>query len=453
VIKSFYHKFKIFNNKITVHKMKIYNYPSQEAFERIEKVKSRGIGDTPELNAQVLAILEDVKKRGDDAVIEYTNRFDSPDLKKENLEVTGDEIEVALKLVSKDFKKSLERAVLQISSFHEKQKKVSYIDTARNGVLLGQIVTPVQSAAVYVPGAKGGETPLVSTVLMGGVPAKIAGVEKLVMVTPPTAEGKINPYLLAAAHYVGFDHIYKTGSAWAVAALAYGTDTIAPADVIVGPGNIYVTIAKKMVSGIVGIDMIAGPSEILVIADSTGDPEFIAADLLSQAEHDVMASSILVTPDMELARKVKDAVEKRIKNLSRSEIALKSSNDYGIILVTESLDQAFELSNFFAPEHLELMVEDPLVNLSKIKNAGAVFAGKYTPEPMGDYIAGPNHVLPTGRTARFSSALSVDNFIKKTSLIHYSKKALEEEAEHVIRLAGIEGLDAHAESVRVRTEK
>lgn len=430
--------------------MKIYNYPSKEALDRIERVKSRGIGDTDELNSQVSAILEDVKKRGDKAVIEYTNKFDAPNLKEADLEVTKEEIEEAIGLVSDDFKKSLKRAVSQISSFHEKQKNISYIDIERDGVLLGQLIIPVQSAAVYVPGATGGETPLVSTVLMGGIPAKIAGVEKLVMVTPPTSEGKINPYLLAAADYVGFDHIYKTGSAWAVGALAYGTDTIASADIIVGPGNIYVTIAKKMVSGIVGIDMIAGPSEILVIADSSGDPEFIAADLLSQAEHDEMASSILVTPDMELAKKVKDAVDRRIKNLSRSEIALKSTKDYGIILVTQTLDQAFELSNFFAPEHLELMIEDPLVNLSKVKNAGAIFAGKYTPEPMGDYIAGPNHVLPTGRTARFSSALSVDNFIKKTSLIHYSKKALEEEAEHVMRLADIEGLDGHAESVKVR---
>lgn len=235
-------------------------------------------------------------------------------------------------------------------------------------------------------------------------------------------------------------------------ALAYGTEKIPAVDVIVGPGNIYVTIAKRLVSGTVGIDMIAGPSEILVIADSSGDPEYIAADLLSQAEHDVMASSILVTTDKELGEKVRDAVEKRIPLLSRSDIARKSADDFGIILVTETLDQAFELSNFFAPEHLELMIEEPLTHLSKVKNAGAVFAGKYTPEPMGDYIAGPNHVLPTGRTARFSSALSVDNFIKKTSLIHYSKEALEKEADDVMRLAEIEGLEAHAESVRVRVK-
>ncbi|MGM0418048.1 MAG: histidinol dehydrogenase [Thermodesulfobacteriota bacterium] len=433
--------------------MEIYNYPSQEAFERIEKVKNRGIGDTPELNSQVAAILEDVKKNKDAALISYTNKFDAPKLAAEDILVTKEEIDEALDFVPDDFKKSLKRAVNQIRSFHEKQKKNSFIDSTREGVLLGQLVNPVEAAGIYVPGATGGGTPLVSTVLMGGIPARTAGVEKLVMVTPPTSEGKINPYIIAAASEVGFDHIFKAGSAWGVAALAYGTETIPAVDVIAGPGNIFVTIAKKMVSGIVGIDMIAGPSEILVIADSSADPEFIAADLLSQAEHDEMASSILVTPDKELAQKVKDEVEKRIPLLPKAETAMKSARDYGIILVSESLVQAFELSNFFAPEHLELMIEEPLTHLSKVKNAGAVFAGKYTPEPMGDYIAGPNHVLPTGRTARFSSALSVDNFIKKTSLIHYSKEALENEAEDVMRLAGIEGLEAHAESVRVRLKK
>ena len=430
--------------------MEIYSYPSNEAMERIEKVKGRGIGDTEELNSQVASILEDVKKRGDEAVIHYTNKFDAPHLKSEDLVVTEDEIKEALEEVSDDFKRSLKRAVSQISGFHEKQKKNSFIDTDRQGVILGQIINPVDAAGVYVPGAKGGETPLVSTVLMGGIPARIAGVKRLVMVTPPTLQGKVNPYLLAAAHEVGFDTVYKTGSAWAVGALAYGTDKIPSVDVIVGPGNIYVTIAKKMVSGTVGIDMIAGPSEILIIADSSGDPEFAAADLLSQAEHDVMASSILVTPDRELAEKVKAEVEKRLPGLSRYDMAKKSSDDFGIILVTESLDQAFELSNFFAPEHLELMIEEPLTHISKIRNAGAIFAGKYTPEAMGDYIAGPNHVLPTGRTARFSSALSVDKYIKKSSLIHYSKEALEKEADDVVILAGVEGLDGHAESVKVR---
>lgn len=433
--------------------MEIYSYPSQEAIKRIEKVKGRGIGDTKELNSQVSAILEDVKQRGDEALIHYTNKFDSPALTKENLEVSKEEIQRALDLVSDDFKKALKRAVHQISDFHEKQKRNSFIDTNREGVILGQLINPVNAAGVYVPGAKGGKTPLVSTVLMGGIPAKIAGVENLVMVTPPTEEGLVNPYILAAAHEVGFDHIYKTGSAWAVGALAYGTDSIPAVDVIVGPGNIFVTIAKKMVSGIVGIDMIAGPSEILVIADETADPAFAAADLLSQAEHDEMASAIFVTPSKELAEKVQKEVLKRVEELPRRDMALKSVNDYGIILTAKNLDQCFELANFFAPEHLELMIEDPMVHLSKVKNAGAVFAGKYTPEPMGDYIAGPNHVLPTGRTARFSSALSVDNFIKKTSLIHYSKQALEKEADDVMTLARIEGLEAHARSVGVRVKK
>ncbi|PID78192.1 MAG: histidinol dehydrogenase [Deltaproteobacteria bacterium] len=433
--------------------MKIYSYPSDEAIKRIKKVKGRGIGDTPELNLQVSEILEDVKKRGDKALIEYTNKFDSPDLLVEDMEVSREEIMEAYNLVSKDFKKSLKRAVDQISSFHEQQKRNSYVDIKREGVITGQLINPVNAAGIYVPGAKGGETPLVSTVLMGGLPAVTAGVENLVMVTPPTKEGKVNPYLLVAAEEVGFNHIYKAGSAWAVAALAYGTETIPEVDVIAGPGNIYVTIAKKMVSGVVGIDMVAGPSEILVIADSFAEPEFIAADLLSQAEHDVMASSILVTPEKNLALKVREEVEKRLLQLPRAEIASQSCRDYGIILVTENLDEAFNLANFFAPEHLELMIENPLDHLSKIKNAGAVFAGKYTPEPVGDYIAGPNHVLPTGRTARFSSALSVDNFIKKTSLIYYSKKAVLKEGEDIVRLAEIEGLEAHAECIRVRMSR
>jgi len=430
--------------------MEIYSYPSKEATERIDKVKSRGIGDTEELNARVADILSDVMKRGDDAVIEYTNIFDSPELKKEDLEVTDAEVKEALLLVSDEFKVSLKKAVKQISNFHKKQKRASFIDIDRDGVILGQLINPVNAAGVYVPGAKGGETPLVSTVLMGGIPAKIAGVDNLIMVTPPTGEGKINPHLIAAAYEVGFDHIYKTGSAWAIGALAYGSETIPEVDVIVGPGNIYVTIAKKMVSGRVGIDMIAGPSEILVIADSSARPDFIAADLLSQAEHDEMASSILVTTNKELALKVKEEVELRIESLPRRAMAKKSTDDYGIILVTEDLNSAFDLAAFFAPEHLELMVENPMEHISKVKNAGAIFAGPFTPEPMGDYIAGPNHVLPTGRTARFSSALSVDNFIKKTSLIHYSKAAFLDDADHVIALAEIEGLSAHAESVRVR---
>ena len=311
-------------------------------------------------------------------------------------------------------------------------------------------MTPVDAAGVYVPGGRGGETPLVSSVLMGVIPAKIAGVRHVSMVTPPTKDGSVNPHLLAAARKVGVDAVYKVGSAWAIAALAYGTEAIPKVDVIVGPGNIYVTLAKKIVAGTVGIDMLAGPSEILVIADSTANPAFIAADLLSQAEHDTMASAILVTDCQAVAEGVAYAVKEQLENLARRETASESLERFGAILVVPNLEAAFELSNRIAPEHLELHVKNPFTYIGRIRNAGAVFMGEYTPEPVGDYVAGPNHVLPTAGTARFSSALSVDNFVKKTSLIHYSRKAFKREARDIIRLAEIEGLDAHANSVKIR---
>jgi histidinol dehydrogenase len=316
--------------------------------------------------------------------------------------------------------------------------------------MLGQLVNPVDAAGVYVPGAKGGLTPLVSCVLMGVIPAKIAGVKHISMVTPPTREGTVNPHLLVAAKKVGADIIYKTGSAWAVAGLAYGTNTIKKVDVIVGPGNIYVTLAKKMVSGTVGIDMIAGPSEILVIADESANPDFIAADLLSQAEHDILASSVLITNSEQLADKVDKAVAVQLAHLERKEIAEKSLAAFGIIMIVPDIETAINLSNRIAPEHLEIQVQEPFEYLGQIRNAGAVFIGEYTPEPVGDYVAGPNHVLPTGGTARFSSALSVDNFVKQTSLLHYSKAAFDREADDIMRIANVEGLGAHAGSVAVR---
>jgi histidinol dehydrogenase len=340
--------------------------------------------------------------------------------------------------------------VNQIESFHKQQLCKSWIHTQRPGTLLGQLINPVDVAGIYVPGGMGGETPLVSTVLMGAIPAKVAGVNHIAMVTPPTQNGSINPHLLVAAKKVGVDAVYKVGSAWAIAALTYGTETIPKVDVIVGPGNIYVTIAKKIVSGIVGVDMIAGPSEILIIADDTSTPEFIAADLLSQAEHDILASSILVTDSKDTAKTVASLVKEQLQDLSRKEIAQKALSRFGAIMVVSDLDTAINLSNQIAPEHLELHIEDPLAYVGQIRNAGAVFLGDYTPEPIGDYIAGPNHVLPTAGTAKFSSALSVDTFIKKTSLIRYSQAAFNREAVDVIRLAEIEGLDAHANSVRIR---
>jgi len=320
----------------------------------------------------------------------------------------------------------------------------------RPGTILGQLVNPVGSVGVYVPGGQGGRTPLVSSVLMNIIPARMAGVRQVVMTTPPQKNGTLNPYLLVAAKKVGVNHIYKAGSAWAIAALAYGTATIPKVDVIAGPGNIYVTIAKKIVAGTVGIDMIAGPSEIVVIADNGANPEFVAADLLSQAEHDPLASAVLVTDSRETAVAVIAAVKKQMKTLSRRDIAAASLSKFGAAMVVDSIPKAIALANEMAPEHLELQVREPFDYLGRIKNAGAVFVGDYTPEPVGDYIAGPNHVLPTAGTARFSSALSVENFIKKTSLIHYSESAFKKEAGDIMRIAEVEGLTAHTNSVKIR---
>jgi histidinol dehydrogenase len=320
-------------------------------------------------------------------------------------------------------------------------------------VFLGQILNPVQAAGIYVPGATGGTTPLVSSVLMGGIPAKIAGVNHISMVTPPAGDNSINPHLIVAAKKAGVDRIYKAGSAWAIAALTYGTKTIQKVDVIAGPGNIYVTIAKKLLSGTVGIDMVAGPSEILVIADKHAKPDFIAADLLSQAEHDPMASAVLLTDSEAVAAGVQKEIASQIHRLDRKDIAEQSLAEYGLIAVVPDIKSAFDVANRVAPEHLELMIDNPFEYINMIRNAGAVFMGDYTPEPVGDYMAGPNHVLPTGGTARFSSALSVEHFMKKTSLIHYSEPMFRKEAPDIMRLAEIEGLGAHAESVNIRIKR
>ncbi len=433
--------------------MKIYNYPSKSAEKKIASIINRGLGFKEKDYQSVKRILEDVRKNGDKALIKYVNRFDSPDLSIDSIKVTRGEIDAAAKKVDRPFIRSLNRAISQIKAFHKQQLSKSWINTDRQGVFLGQIVNPVDAAGVYVPGGKGGSTPLISSVLMGAIPAKIAGVQYISMATPPTKDGSVNPHLLVAAQKVGVDAIYKLGSAWAIAALAYGTGTIPKTDVIVGPGNIYVTLAKKIVAGTVGIDMIAGPSEILIVADTNANPEFIAADLLSQAEHDALASAMLVTNSGQLAKSVAKAVDEQLGDLMRKDIATESLAGYGAIMVTSDIDTAIELANQIAPEHLELHVKEPFEYVGRIRNAGAVFLGDYTPEPVGDYIAGPNHVLPTAGTARFASALSVDHFIKKTSLIHYSKNAFKDEAKDIIRLAEIEGLDAHANSVKIRLKK
>lgn len=430
--------------------MNIITYPSPEAEEKLSAIVGRGLGETPEMTLQVATILEDIRKNGDEALLRYTRQFDAPELSEKALFVSKEEMDAAEKEVSPEFLRALERAIAQVSHFHKKQLQNSWIDTSRDGVLLGQMVRPVDAAGVYVPGATGGMTPLVSSVLMGGIPAQIAGVKRIVMATPPMKDGKINPHLLVAARRVGITEVLRAGSAWAIGALAWGTPRLPRVDVIVGPGNIWVTLAKKLVSGHVGIDMIAGPSEILVISDGKTPASHVAADLMSQAEHDERASAILVTPDALFARAVQDELKIQLEKLPRKETARASLRDFGVILVTENLDQAMDVANRLAPEHLELLVEEPLSWIGRVRNAGAVFCGNYTPEPMGDYIAGPNHVLPTAGTARFASALGVDHFIKKTSLISYSREAFMAEAEDVMLLAHSEGLHAHAESVAIR---
>ncbi|MCJ8499882.1 histidinol dehydrogenase [Desulfatitalea alkaliphila] len=430
--------------------MKIYPYPSQTAEKRLQRIIDRKLGhDRKQLNA-VQKILADVRKNGDQALMTYTRQFDAPAMTPERMVVTPEEMAAARSRVDRKFMRALNRAADQIAAFHRKQLPRSWFDTPRPGTFLGQMVHPVDAAGVYVPGGRGGETPLVTSVLMGAIPARIAGVERVVMVTPPNRDGGVSPYLLAAAAKAGVDTVYKAGSAWAIAALAYGTETIGKVDVIVGPGNIYVTLAKKLVTGTVQIDIIAGPSEVLVIADAHADPEHVAADLLSQAEHDPLASAVLITDDAPMAEAVRDALVRQVVQLARREIAEQSLKAFGALVVVEDLSTAVALANRIAPEHLELQVRDPFALVGDIRHAGAVFMGTHTPEAVGDYVAGPNHVLPTAGTARFSSALSVNHFLKQTSLLHYTAEAFRREAADIIHLARIEGLEGHARSVEVR---
>jgi histidinol dehydrogenase len=430
--------------------MKIYHYPSRSAEQRVARIVNRGLVFQKKDLAAVSRMCENVRKHGDQAVIAYTQQFDSARVTPRSMRVTEKEFSEAAQKVDRAFVRALNRAAANIKRFHEQQRRRSWMQADRPGTLLGQLIHPVDAAGVYVPGARGGETPLVSSVLMGVIPAKVAGVKKIVMVTPPTKAGGVSPHLLVAAQKAGAHAVYKAGSAWAIAALAYGTETIPKVDVIVGPGNIYVTLAKKILVGTVGIDSIAGPSEILVIADDGARPDFITADLLSQAEHDVLSSAVLITDSDRLAQAVAKEVKGQLQDLARVDIAIESLKKFGAIFVVEKIADAIDMANRIAPEHLELHLRDPFEVLGNIRNAGAVFVGDYTPEPVGDYMAGPNHVLPTAGTARFSSALSVDNFIKKTSVIQYTRKAFRREAADIMRLAEIEGLGAHARSVKIR---
>ena len=427
--------------------MRIVDVKADQGKAYLELIKNREDAVQEEVNVVVKGILDDVKVNGDDAVVRYTNKFDSPAVTKDNLKVTRSEIKAAYGKVEEEFLVALKEAAENITFFHEKQKRNSWMVTKEQGIVLGQSVRALETVGIYVPG---GTAAYPSSVLMNALPAKVAGVENIVMVTPPMKNGEINPNILVAADIAGVDTIFKTGGAQAVGALAYGTQSIPKVDKIVGPGNIYVAIAKKLVYGDVDIDMIAGPSEILVIADEFADPAFIAADLMSQAEHDRLASSILITYDKNLAERVAAEIEAQIKDLDRKDIISDSLENYGAILLVDSLKEAIDMSNRIAPEHLELCVRDPFRYLGDVKNAGSIFLGEYAPEPLGDYMAGPNHVLPTSGTAKFFSALSVDNFIKKSSFIHYSEEALRGIGKKIIKLAETEGLDAHANSIKVR---
>jgi histidinol dehydrogenase len=398
---------------------------------------------------RVLEILKNVREKGDEAIFSYTEEFDKVRLNSGNVVVTEDEIFGAYEDISKELLMVMRRALVNIRNFHQKQKQNSWLDTRENGSIVGQRVTPIQRVGVYVPGGKASYP---SSVLMNVVPAKIAGVSEVIMVTPPNSEGKIDSSILVAAKEAGVNKIYKIGGAQGIGALAYGTETMPKVDKIVGPGNIYVALAKKAVYGHVGIDSIAGPSEILILADEDANPLYVAADLLSQGEHDELASSILITTCESLAEKVSQQIEVLLKELSRSEIIKKSLDNYGYILIAKDMEQAIEAANEIASEHLEIMTKNPFEVMTKIRNAGAIFIGDYSPEPLGDYFAGPNHVLPTNGTAKFFSPLSVDDFIKKTSIIAYSKEALGEVSKDVERFAQMEQLTAHANSVRVRFE-
>ncbi len=427
-----------------------FSSSQEEGRKRLSALLARSFELPGEIEAKVAQILDDVRRRGDEAVVEYTRRFDAPRFDASMIEVSGAEMERACSQVDADFMSALKKAAANIRRFHQRQLPDSWFMPKDDGTILGQMVRPVDCAGLYVPGGAGGKTPLVSSVLMNAIPAAIAGVRQIVLATPPTEDGGVSPYILAAAREAGVHRVFRAGSAWAVAAMAFGTDTIPRVDVIAGPGNIFVTIAKKLVSGMVGIDMIAGPSEILVIADDSAPAEFVAADMLSQAEHDPMATSIALVTSHELAVAVADELAAQLGRLERAETARASIEANGLILVTRDLDEAVEISNRVGPEHLELMVKEPWALLPKIRHAGAVFLGPYTPEPIGDYIAGPNHVLPTMGTSRFSSALGVDTFIKRTSIISYSRQGFEQDADDVTLLARIEGLTAHAGSVEVR---
>lgn len=430
--------------------MRIIELNQETKDSLLENLLKRSPSNYGQYEQTVNEIIAGVRARKDQALFEYTSRFDKCELTKETIKVTEEEIEEAYAAISPEFIEVMKKSAHNIRSFHEKQLHSSWIIPKDDGTILGQKILPIAISGVYVPGGKAAYP---SSVLMNVLPAKVAGVSRIIMTTPPGADGKVNPGTLVAAHIAGVDEIYKAGGAQAIAAMAFGTESIPRVDKITGPGNIFVALAKKACFGYVSIDSIAGPSEILVLADETANPRYVAADLLSQAEHDEMASAILITTSMELAKKVSEQVAAFTEKLERKEIIQKSLDHYGYILVAENMDQAIETANEIASEHLEILTRDPYEVMTKIKNAGAIFLGEYSSEPLGDYYAGPNHILPTNGTARFFSPLNVDDFMKKTSIISYSRQALEKVHKDIELFAQKEGLTAHANSIKVRFEK
>ena len=429
--------------------MRIVKLTDETKNNILEDLLKRSPNSYGKFEAAVNDILLNVRTNKDEALFKYTKDFDKADINASNIVVTKEEIEEAYTKVDPALVDVIRKSLRNIKEYHEKQKQYSWFDSKPDGTILGQKVTPLARAGVYVPGGKAAYP---SSVLMNVVPAKVAGVEQIIMCTPPDHEGKVYPTTLVAANEAGVDVVYKAGGAQAIAAMAYGTESIPKVDKICGPGNIYVALAKKAVFGYVSIDSVAGPSEILVIADETANPRYVAADLLSQAEHDEMASAILITTSSELANKVSAEIDGFLKELSRSEIISKSLDNYGYILLVDDINEAVSVANDIASEHLEIVTKDPFNVMTKIKNAGAIFLGEYSSEPLGDYFAGPNHVLPTNGTAKFFSALSVDDFIKKSSIISYSREALEPIHKDIEKFATAEQLTAHANSIRVRFE-
>lgn len=429
--------------------MRIVRLTEDTKKEALEALIGRSPSGYEEQEKAVREIIEEIRTRGDEALFAYEKKFDRCDLTKETVRVSREEIEEAYAALDPAFIEVLKKAAANIRDYHEKQKVNSWITTREDGVILGQKITPIEVSGCYVPG---GRAAYPSSVLMNVVPAKVAGVSHIMVATPPNAQGKVTPGTIVAADIAGVDAIYKCGGAQAIAAMAYGTESIPRADKITGPGNIYVALAKKACFGVTGIDSVAGPSEILVIADETANARYVAADLLSQAEHDPMASAILLTTSMELAEQVSDEIDGFLKTLSRAKIIEESLESYGYIFVSESMDDLVDAANTIASEHLEIVTKDPFQLMTRIRNAGAIFLGTYSSEPLGDYFAGPNHILPTNGTARFFSPLGVDQFIKRTSIISYSREALEKVHKDIELFAENEGLTAHANSIRVRFE-